>query len=396
MKMHLPSPRALALLAVLVPLIGLFVFVGLRSGPLAPIPVTIISVESRALAPALFGIGTVEARYRYPIGPTFAGRVLRVEVEVGDRVHAGQLLGEMEPVDLDERVAAQEAARSRAEAAIRAAEARGRESQARRDFAAAQVRRYEQLLETRAASEDVVAAKRQEAQVAEAGLNATLAELESSRQELKRVQAEREALVRQRANLRLTAPVEGLVVARNAEPGSTLVAGQAVVEVIDPTSLWVNARFDQLRAVGLAPGLPVRIALRSWTTALEGRVLRVEPLADAVTEELLAKITFKALPDPLPRIGELAEATATLPALPVSPALPNAALHRVDGDLGLWRLEAGAVRFNPVRTGVTDLHGWVQVLDGIEPGTQVVLHSQRALGAHSRVQVVDALPGVPQ
>lgn len=100
----------MALVAVLGALLVLFVWVALRSGPLAPVPVTVAEVESRAIAPALFGIGTVEARYTYRIGPTVPGRVLRVDVEVGDRVAAGQVLGEMDPVDLDQRLAAQDAA----------------------------------------------------------------------------------------------------------------------------------------------------------------------------------------------------------------------------------------------------------------------------------------------
>lgn len=44
---------------------GLFVWVVTRAGPLAPVPVVVATVEERALTPALFGIGTVEARYTY-------------------------------------------------------------------------------------------------------------------------------------------------------------------------------------------------------------------------------------------------------------------------------------------------------------------------------------------
>lgn len=393
MSLTRPSARALALSAVLLPLLGLFAFVALRGGPLAPVPVTATTVESRPIAPALFGIGTVEARYRYPIGPVLAGRVLRVDVQVGNRVKAGQVLGEMDPVDLDQRLAAQDAALRRAESAIQAAEARIRDGEARRDFTSSQVRRYQALLDARTASEDTVAAKRQEAQVAEAGLAAAQADLKSAREELDRVHAEREALASQRAKLRLLAPVDGLVVARNAEPGSTLVAGQAVVELIDPASLWVNVRFDQLRGSGLEAGLPARVILRSQPEVeIAGRVERVEPLADAVTEELLAKVVFDALPAPLPRVGELAEAMVALAPLASAPVLPNAALHRVNGQLGVWLLEGDAVRFAMVATGATDLEGHVQVR-GLEPGTRVALHSRRALGEQSRVQVVEAVAG---
>ena len=90
--------RTLKLLAVIVPLLVLFIYVALRSGPLAPVAVTVVTVESRAIMPALFGIGTIEARYTYKIGPTFAGRIKTLDVHVGDVVKAGQVLGEMDPI----------------------------------------------------------------------------------------------------------------------------------------------------------------------------------------------------------------------------------------------------------------------------------------------------------
>ena len=54
------SRRGWLLLAVLMPLLLLFAWVALRSGPLAPVNVTVVQVEERAISPALFGIGTVE------------------------------------------------------------------------------------------------------------------------------------------------------------------------------------------------------------------------------------------------------------------------------------------------------------------------------------------------
>ena len=84
-----------------------------RSGPLSPIQVTTLRVEAGSLSPAIFGIGTVEARRSYLIGPTAAGRVKAVHVDVGETVKAGQLLAEIDPVDLDERLRSTEAAYAR-------------------------------------------------------------------------------------------------------------------------------------------------------------------------------------------------------------------------------------------------------------------------------------------
>lgn len=375
--------RTLALLAIIVPLLALFIYVGLRSGPLAPVSVTVATVESRAITPALFGIGTVEARYTYKIGPTFAGRVKRLDVHVGDQVKAGQVLGEMDPVDLDYRVRSQESAFKRAEAALR-------EAQARQAYAQAQARRYAQLFATRSASEEIATTKRQELQIADAALSA-------AREDIARARSDREALVAQRSNLRLIAPVDGVVAVRDADPGTTIVAGQAVVEVIDPKSLWVNVRFDQISASGLAGGLPARIALRSrGSQTLKGRVLRVEPKADAVTEETLAKVTFDSRPEPLPPVGELAEVTIDLPVLPATPLVPNAAVRRNGDKVGVWQIVDGDLRFSRVKLGASDLDGYVQVLEGLNNGDQVVTYSEKALTARSRVHIVDRIPGVSE
>jgi RND family efflux transporter MFP subunit len=375
--------RTVALIAVIVPLMALLVYVALRSGPLAPVAVTEAKVESRAISPALFGVGTVEARYTYRIGPTFAGRVKRLDVHVGDHVRAGQLLGEMDPVDLDDRVRSQEAALKRAEAALR-------EATARQTYAQAQAQRYEQLAATRLVSVETVATKRQELQIADAALSA-------AREEIARARSDREGFVAQRGNLRLIAPVAGLVAVRDADPGTTLVAGQAAVEVIDPASLWVNVRFDQISASGLAAGLPARVVLRSRSgQTLQGRVLRVEPMADAVTEETLAKVVFDGIPERLPPIGELAEVTVDLPAIPAAPVIPNAAIRRDGDQTGVWRITDGTQHFVPVKLGRADLDGHVQVLAGLEAGDRIVVYSEKALTARSRIHVVERIPGTSQ
>ncbi len=389
------SPRALALGGAVVLLLALFAYGILRAGPLAPVPVTVATVKDQGIEPALFGIGTVEARYAYTIGPTASGKLLRLNVDVGDRVRAGQVLGSMDPVDLDDRITAQRAALKAAQASVQTAEAQLFAANARKSFAATQARRYERLLHAHTTSEETLATQQQALKDAQAGQEAAVANLAAARQALNSSRSTLEGLVAQRANLNLVAPVSGLITARDVNPGSTVVAGSPVVEMVDPKSLWVNARFDQLSSAGLRAGLPVRIVLRSRSTqSLAGHVLWVDPLADSVTEETLAKLVFDQIPKPLPPLGELAEATVALPPVPAAPVIPNASIQRIDGQTGVWMVKDGRLRFAPVKLGARDLHGRVQVLTGLKAGEQIVDYSQRALTARSRIRVVQRIPGV--
>lgn len=389
--------KTLWLSAFLLALFGLFLFVALRSGPLAPVPVTSVQVERIELAPALSGIGLVEARYVHKIGSVAAGRLKSVLVQPGDTVKAGQLLGEVDPVDFDERLRAQDAAIKRAQANVLVAQAQVREAEARAGFASAQAKRYSELGKSRMVSAESVESKRQEQRMAAASVSAARAGQEATQQELAGLRADRLGQKQLRDSLQLIAPVDGVVVRREADPGTTVVAGQSVLEVVDPTSLWLNVRFDQKRAQGLRAGLAALISLRAQPDApFAGRVARVESYADAVTEELLAKVSFNPLPAKFPAIGEMAEVNVVLNTLPTAPAIPNAAVRRVDGMLGVWLLEDGDLRFMPVKLGAVDLQGRVQVLEGLRGGESIVLYSRKSLTARSRIDVVDEIQGARQ
>lgn len=184
--------RTLALFAIVIPLLVLFVYLGLRSGPLAPVTVVVAKVQSKQIKPALFGIGTVEARYSYKIGPTFAGRIKSLQVHVGDTVTAGQLIGQMEEIDLDDKIRSQEAALKRAQAILN-------EVKARHVYAQTQARRYEKLFANRAVSQEQTVTKKHELQIATAALAA-------AQEDLARADADRAGLEAQRQSLRLIYP----------------------------------------------------------------------------------------------------------------------------------------------------------------------------------------------
>ena len=389
-----PNPlllRRLALGALALALISAIAYVSLRTGPLAPIKITVMQAHEGTLSPAIFGIGTVEARRSWMVGPTVAGRVLNVKVDVGDVVKAGQLLAEMDPIDLEQRLSALDASLARAGSAQTAAHAQLKDATARRALAAANTQRNQDLARQNFISPGALDARLQEQASADAAVQAAQANLAGSGQDMSRLKAERAGLAQQRSNVRLLAPADSVVTTRDAEAGSTVVAGQPVLRLIDPSSLWVKLRVDQGRSAGLAPGLQGGIVLRSQPqTTLPGQVARIELLADSVTEERIAQVAFTE-PPPGISVGEMAEVTLQLPATAPALLLPNASVQRQNGQTGVWRLNGDRPEFAPVELGARSLDGQVQVLKGLRQGERVVVYSEKALKAGARVKVVEAL-----
>jgi len=114
-------------------------------GPLAPVGVEIASVTRGDLNPAVYGIGTWKRDTPTPWGHQ-AGRVLRVSVDQGDRVRSGQLLAEIDPVDLRQRAEAAASTVARARQTAQAAQAQVAEANSRARLAQANRARYQALV----------------------------------------------------------------------------------------------------------------------------------------------------------------------------------------------------------------------------------------------------------
>jgi len=396
MKLNIFFSRKFGLAAFATVLLIGFGFVVSRSGPLAPTKVSITRVQSGSLSSSLFGIGTVEARRTYFIGPTAAGRVKLVQVDVGEHVKSGQLLAEIEPVDLDERIRSLDAAYARASSAVVAAEAQRRDLLARQTVANLNAKRYRDLGDKNFVSPSAVESKQQELASAQAAVDASDANLQSARMEVVRLKADHEALGQQRKNLRLVASIDGVVTSRDAEAGSTVIAGQSVLKLMEPNSLWVKVRLDQGRSRGLANGQAASIALRSNPgMPLTGKIVRIEPLSDSVTEERIALVAFDQIPVGL-SIGEMAEVTVQTAANQTGLTLPNAAIKQTPQGAGVWKLDDGKPVLVAIKLGASSLDGLVQVLDGISSGDEIIVHSERELSAGGRVKVVEKLAGTRQ
>ena len=380
-----PKRKIIILLLVALIPVGWLLY---SKGPLGPPKVTVTAVQQQSFKAGVFGIGTVDARLTYAIGPTQAGRVFKVFADQGDKVAAGKVLGEMDPVALEQKVTGAAASVAKARSSLLAAEALVRDTASRRTLARTSAERYNALFKADALSREIVDVKNNEANAAQSAHESAQAAAEAARGEVARANADYAALISQRNNLQLVSPVDGLVVARDAEPGATVVAGQSVFRLIDPATLWIRTRIDQGRFQGIAVGQPAMIVLRSQPAKqLAGKVVRLEVQADSVTEERFVNVAFNEAPGVLP-LGELAEVTIDLPPVANALVVPAAAVKKQGKQNGVWLLEGNTLRFQPVEIGAQSLDGKVQILKGISLQDNVVVYSQQLLSDGMKVRAV--------
>jgi hypothetical protein len=103
----------------------------------------------------------------------------------------------------------------------------------------------------------------------------------------------RAGLRQQRDNVRLLAPADGVVTSRDAEPGSTVVAGQAVLRLIEPGVAVGQGAAGPGRSAGLAPGCRLRSCCARTRAAPCRQGGPGRGLSDSVTEERVALVSLR-------------------------------------------------------------------------------------------------------
>ena len=385
------SRQKVGLLTLGIGVAAIFVWVVMTQGPLAPVKVTVEKIQTGNLSSGVFGVGTLKARYSYNLAPTMTGRIKTVLVDQGDQVVAGQMLAEMDPVDLDEKLAGSQRVIKKAANSILALEAQLSEAQSRLNTLSAAFTRYQELRARGFISQEMFDAKQHEKNAATATLSAAAANLAVAHEEHARAQTDMRGVGKLHMQTKLFSPVNGVIAARLAEPGSTIVSGQIALQIIDPTSLWIETRIAHKQTGQVRVGQDAEIVLRSQPQSpIMGKVARVDMISDAVTEERVVNVSF-ATHRPETSIGEYAEVTIKLPALSNARTIPSAAVKRVDKRDGVWVLQHKKVQFRPVKVGAMTLDGRTQILDGISDDDTVIVYSQQPLRPGLNVKVVSEL-----
>jgi|GEM_PF-1563826 len=259
------------------------------------VAVPIVEAVQGTVAQRVVGPGTLQARVPVTLAARITATVQQVNVDIGDEVRRGQALVQLDDRDLAAKrgvVGAQQTALARN---VDAAKASVAKAQAELELARSKQQRDAELLRSGFVSQAVLDG-------ADAALRAAQANLDNARATHAARAAEASALQHEAryadavlSFTRIVAPMDGVIIARQAEVGTTVVPGSTLLRMVDPATLWVAMSVDESVLARVLIGQVASIRMRSGEV-LPGKVARITHQSDAATRELEVNIAFDKPP----------------------------------------------------------------------------------------------------
>jgi cobalt-zinc-cadmium efflux system membrane fusion protein len=292
---------------------------------------------------AYFGRVAFRPKALSAVTAPFAGRIASVLVEPGQRVHAGTVLFTIESADVLSVRASLDQARIKLSTAEQLF---ARQNEMVKLGVGTEAERFDAEMKLREA--------RAEAQRAES--NAALAGPGSG------------TLVSVRGT------VDGVVVSVKATRGATVQpGGEALVEVGDPTALWVVGDVPEGEAARVAKGVKAEVTISALNATAAGRVAGIAPRSDPETRRAQFYVELDRAPADM-RAGLLVRITLLSQAASGELWLPVTAVLLKDGGRRVVYVEEPDGKFAPREVEVGDGRGGqVRVLKGLQAGERVVM-----------------------
>ncbi len=273
-----------------------------------------------------------------------AGTLLSLNVAEGSRVHAGQTLGNIDGADVGSRLAERNAMLESARASL---------AQAERTHAS-NLRLADQQF------------------ISPIALETSKSALDAARAQVGAAQAQVETVRVASRDNQIVAPIAGVVAKRHVVAGEKLAPEQPVLTIVDLARLELAGSVGTHEVSRLSPGMPVQVSVEGVAEKVAGRLARIAPAAEAGTRSIGVTIEL-ANPKEVYRAGQYALATVELADTTQRLTVPLTAVGNTGGQDHVWVIESGALARRAVMLGRrADREGRVEVLQGVQPGGQVL------------------------
>lgn len=336
-------------------LAALVVVAGARMSRSAPDVGQTATVSRGSIERIVVASGTIEPEHLVEVRPRISGIVERFLVDAGDRVKAGQVVAELDREALI-------AAVNEVKAALHLAEVS-------HDHSSQEFRRQEPLFNQGIISRDELEKLRTEVRLDEARVEGARATLDRLEQQL--------------GYATITAPIDGLVLSRDLNPGAAVASvesvtgGSVLMTIADTSQMHLLGIIDENEIGGVRVGQTARIRTDTYPgVTFAGRVRKIASIGDRKDNVTSFKVEVTVLQgvDRLrPRMS--ADADIITDVHPDALIVPEAALLYHGGDASVEVVSGSPATHlvtRKVRLGISN-SARVEVVDGLSAGETVKL-----------------------
>ena len=297
----------------------------------------------------VFGIGEVDAKDIYSVNAQTSAKILTITKDAGDWVKKGELLVAMDPVDLPQLLQEAKIAVKKASLEHIASKKELQSLVAQKKLALITYKRYAKLKEQSFASQSEYDKAKADLDALNAQIAASKARINSAAAEIVRAQKGVEALSVKLSRYTITAPIDGYVIAREADVAESIAPTMPILKIVDPKTVWIKASIDERISGAIRVGQKAVITLRSQANKkFLGLVKRIAPQSDAVTQEREVDVAFEKLPIPF-YMNERAEVLITTKTLKDVVKIPSDLLVHKENRVGVWIDSDSKAHFNEVK-----------------------------------------------
>jgi len=323
--------------------------------------------------------GELRALAQVAVAPRVSGRLDQVLVDNGDFVQKGQLLATIDDLELQQQ-------RRRAGAATQVAEANLKQDMANLENLRSQLRRHEQLYESRLVSLQVLEDLRSRVKVGEAQQDVADALINQTRAALRELEIQVE-------QTRMYAPMSGFVGERTLHPGAQVSPSSSILSLLDLSRLKTIVAAPEQHLRNLRVGLQARIIVDAYPNeSFKGTISRMSPFLDPATRAAEVEII-------IPNRAALLKAGMFVRAAIVirdieSLAVPRESVVTRSSRNAVFLIEEDRARLTEVKIGVSQ-QGKIQILEGLQPGQEVVAAGAQFLNEGDAIRRPGQQPAKP-
>jgi RND family efflux transporter MFP subunit len=348
--------------------------------PAAPV----VPVQRQAITSTLTVAGQFQAFQEVDLHAKVSGYIRRINVDIGDRVKAGQVIATLEVPELNAQLSGTQAEVRHSQSEITRAESEV--ARAAADYSAlhAAYSRLQQAAQQRPGliAEQELDDARAKDQHAAAQVDVAKASFEASQQQLGVSRADRERAKTLSDYSVVTAPFAGVVTMRYADTGSLIQAGTAsntqampVVRVAESDLLRLRMPVPESSVPYIQEGGTVDVRVPANGKHFVGRIIRFTRSLDPSTRTMLVEVDVPNSDMSLSP-GMYAETVITLQNRPNVLVIPLQAL--VQNQAQPYVLVVDSANRIEKRAVTLGIHGpeQVEIVSGLEQGENVVVSAQ--------------------